>query len=88
MSASVLFIAFARPDATRRTFERIRAARPTTLYVSIDAPRPERGAEERALVDEVTAIATAVDWPCALHTQFSDHNRGPGGGPRWPWTGS
>ena len=83
MSAPVLFIAFARPDATRRTFERIKAAQPTSLYVSIDAPRPERGAAERNQVDEVTAIATAVDWPCTLHTQFSDHNRGPGRGPRW-----
>lgn len=83
ISAPVLLIAFNRPEATRRTFERIRAARPTRLYVSIDAPRPERGAPERALVAEVTHLATSVDWPCELRTQASDHNRGPGGGPRW-----
>jgi hypothetical protein len=83
VSAPVLFIAFARPEQTLQTFARIRQAQPSALYVSIDAPRTDRGAAERALVDEVTEIATAVNWPCTLHTQFSDHNRGPGGGPRW-----
>lgn len=70
---------FNRPDTTRRVFEAIRAARPPRLYVAADGPRLDR-LNEAAICDEVRAVATAVDWPCEVHTLFRDENLGCGHG--------
>jgi hypothetical protein len=73
----VLFLVFNRPEQTARVFEAIRAARPERLYVAADGPRPDRlGEAERC--DQVRAIATAVDWPCQLHTLMRSENLGCG----------
>lgn len=56
-------------------FEAIRQARPPRLYVAADGPRRGHAGEaERCL--EVRRLATAVDWPCAVHTLFRDDNLG------------
>lgn len=68
---------FNRPDLTRAVFERIRAARPQTLLVVADGPRTARIGEEE-LCGTTRKIATAVDWPCRVLTNFSDVNMGCG----------
>jgi hypothetical protein len=73
----VLFIVFARPDATTKVFEAIRKARPARLYVAADGPRADK-AGEKERCDEVRRIATNVDWPCELRTLFRDTNLGCG----------
>jgi len=75
--APVLFLVFNRPERTRQVFEAIRAARPPQLFVAADGPRPDRGAEAEQCA-AVRAIATAVDWPCELHTLFREGNLGCG----------
>lgn len=70
-----LLLVFNRPDTTARVFEAIRAARPPRLYVAADGARPGRAGEAQA-VAEVRRIATAVDWPCELHTELRDRNLG------------
>jgi len=72
---AVLLLAFNRPEATARVFERIRNARPPRLYVAVDGPRASRP-EEAALCAEVRRIATSVDWPCELQTRYRDTNLG------------
>jgi len=52
----------------------IRAARPPRLYVAADGPRDRPN--EAELCQEARAIATAVDWPCEVHTLFRDANLG------------
>ena len=37
----VLFIAFARPHATKEVFEAIKKIRPKHLYIAADAPRSD-----------------------------------------------
>jgi hypothetical protein len=74
-NSPVLLLAFNRPDTTARVFEAIRNARPPRLYVAVDGPRDSRPGEA-ALCAEVRRIASAVDWPCELHTQFREENLG------------
>ena len=71
----VIYLVFNRPEATRQSFAIIRAARPPRLLVVADGPRPHvpDDAEKCRLVRE---IATAVDWPCRVDTDFSAANLG------------
>jgi hypothetical protein len=76
-SAPVLFLVFNRPERTHQVFQAIRAAQPSRLFVAADGPRSDRPADaERCAA--VRAIATAVDWPCELHTLFRTTNLGSG----------
>lgn len=56
-------------------FEAIRHARPPRLYVAADGPRASRP-DEAARCEEVRRIASAVDWPCELHTLYRERNLG------------
>ena len=73
--APVLFLVFNRPDVTAKVFEAIRAAQPPRLYVAADGPRPDKTGEAER-VAQTRQIATAVDWPCEVHTLFRDENLG------------
>lgn len=50
IDSAVLFLAFRRPDLTRRVWNAIRAAAPRRVYVACDGPRPDRP-------DDVAAVA-------------------------------
>ncbi len=75
MNSPVLFMVFNRPELTRASFETIRRAGPPRLYVAADGPRDDRPDDE-ALCREARAAATAVDWPCKVHTLFRKRNLG------------
>jgi hypothetical protein len=75
MKSPILFLVFNRPETTRAAFAAIRLARPEHLYVAADGPRPDRAGEVERCA-EVRRIATAVDWPCEVHTLLRDHNLG------------
>lgn len=71
----IVFIVFNRPEHTRRVFQRIAQVRPTQLLVVADAARTARPGED-LLCREVREIATRVDWPCKLQTNFATENFG------------
>jgi hypothetical protein len=75
LNTAVLFLVFNRPDTTSQVFEAIRKARPPKLYVAADGPRLDREGELEKCA-QVREIATAIDWPCELHTLFRDLNQG------------
>lgn len=75
MRSPILFLIFNRPDTTRQVFEAIRSARPPRLYIAADGPRKDRINEDKRCA-EVRSIATAIDWPCEIHTLFRDQNLG------------
>lgn len=75
MRSAVLFVVFNRPDTTARVFEAIRAARPPRLYVAADGPRDGKPGEAQRCA-EVRQLATAIDWPCELHTALRPANLG------------
>jgi hypothetical protein len=72
----VVFLVFNRPELTSRVFARIRDARPTTLFVVADGPRPDHpgDAEKCRRVREL--IIRGVDWPCEVIRDFSEINLG------------
>lgn len=71
-----MFIIFNRADTAGKVFDEIRRARPETLLVIGDAPRPgvpkdvEGCASTRAILDR-------IDWPCRVLTNFPEANLGP-----------
>ena len=75
----VLLIIHKRPQLTEQVFSRIRAVRPTQLFVAADGPACPA---DRVLCMAARDIVRQVDWECEVHTKFSDVNLGSGGGPR------
>jgi len=75
LSTPVAFFIFNRADTTARVFEAIRQARPRTLLVIADGPRPSRPGE-RALCAATRAVVDAVDWDCEVIRHFSEDNLG------------
>jgi hypothetical protein len=77
MTPPVLLLIFNRPKLTRITFDRIRAARPSQLFIHADGPRPDRS-DDKAACRETREIANNVDWPCDVHRLFRQENMGCG----------
>jgi hypothetical protein len=69
----VVFIVFNRPDLTARVLDRIRAARPRSLYVIADGPRDDA---DRPLCQAVRVLIDGIDWNCQVIRDFSEHNLG------------
>ena len=71
----VIFIVFNRPEQTEAVFRRIAQVRPPRLLVIADGPRKHR-LGELTICEKVRQIATQVDWPCDVLTNFSTVNLG------------
>jgi hypothetical protein len=75
MNIVLLFLVFNRPEQTAAVFEAIRQARPSRLYVAADGPR-DNSPDDFERCATVRRIATAIDWPCDLHTLLRPANLG------------
>jgi len=75
--APVLLIAFNRPAETLKTLNAIRAARPKSLRLAIDGPRPGRDDDAEA-TEAVAQLAERVDWPCDVQVIRQPENLGCG----------
>lgn len=73
--APILIIAFNRPDVSSQTFEYIRKAEPSKLYVAVDGAREGKEGEAR-LVEEVKAIYQNIDWSCNIKYKYNESNKG------------
>jgi hypothetical protein len=75
VQVAVAYVVFNRPSHVKKTFDALRKARITKLYVIADGPRAEiatdidRCAEVRTLVEQ-------IDWPCLVYRNYSDINLG------------
>ncbi|HEY4288445.1 MAG TPA: hypothetical protein VGN00_15180 [Puia sp.] len=74
-SSPILLIVFNRPSHARAVFEKVRAARPSRLYVAVDGPREHRP-EDAALVQETIGIYENIDWPCEVRRLVRKDNLG------------
>lgn len=63
LTTPVLFLCFNRPEKTQQVFDCIRRAKPSKLYVAIDAPREGRP-DDVEKCNKVKEIVHNVDWPC------------------------
>jgi len=75
LKTAVTLMVFNRPEATRRVFAAVAAARPTRLFLIADGPRADRP-EEVERCEEVRKIVSAVDWQCQVETNFAAQNMG------------
>lgn len=67
----VLFITFARPDYAKKTFQAIRASKPSKLYFYSNKSRNGENDETRRN-DEVRSLIKLVDWECELKIFFRE----------------
>lgn len=86
LTTPVLFLVFNRPEKTKEVFEVIRQARPTKLYVAVDAPRETRE-DDIINCKKVKEIVHNVDWPCKA--QYLEQTKNLGctlsGKTAWDW---
>ncbi|AWW47463.1 glycosyltransferase family 2 protein [Polynucleobacter paneuropaeus] len=75
LTTPVAFFIFNRPRETRRVFEEIAKAKPKTLFVIADGPRPNVMGED-IKVFETREIIKKINWDCELLTNFSNINLG------------
>lgn len=73
----VLFCIFNRPHLVERSFQAIREARPSLLFVAADGPRALHDID-RALCEQSRRVIEGIDWPCNVKTLFREENLGCG----------
>lgn len=73
LDVPIAFVIFNRPGPTKISFQQIRSARPTKLFLISDAARANRP-QEAKLVQECRHIAEQVDWPCEVTKIYADQN--------------
>ena len=73
--APVVLMGYRRPTLTSQVFQAIRTAKPSTLFLVMDGPKPDEEDDERA-VAEARAEVEHVDWECVVHRIYSETNLG------------
>ena len=73
--APVALLLFNRPEVTRKVLERVLAAKPESVYVIADGPRPGHPDDAR-LCQEVRDMVTRAPWDCPVHTELAETNMG------------
>lgn len=72
---AVLCIFFARPEVFEKSFETVRRARPKTLLLWQDGPRPNRE-DDIVNIQKCREIAENIDWECTVYKNYHDENMG------------
>lgn len=73
LTTPVAFFIYKRPEATKRSFNQIKIAKPKELFIVADGPK---NPDEELKVEETRKILKEVDWDCQVHTNISDVNMG------------
>jgi len=71
----VLLLFFNRPEHASTVLERVRAVRPSRVYVHCDGPRAGVAGEAEK-VAAVRALVNTIDWQCEVYTLFRAKNMG------------
>lgn len=74
---AVALIFFNRPDCLQRTFDAIRTARPSKLFLIQDGPRDNRPDDVKNIA-LCRDIVSKINWECEVTELFSDVNLGCG----------
>ena len=70
----VLLIFFNRPQILKYTFERIREARPSILFLYQDGMREEK--KDKESVQACRDIVSNIDWECVVYRKYQKKNFG------------
>lgn len=71
----VLIIFFARSSTLQKVFDSIKEARPSTLLLWQDGPRPGNINDVKG-IKECRRIFDDIDWDCTVHTNYHEENMG------------
>ncbi len=74
----IIYVFFNRPDVTKRTFARIRAQRPTRLYLIADGPRAARPTDAERCQQTRAIVEGMLDWDCEVTRDYAGENMGCG----------
>ncbi len=77
----ILLLIFNRPLHTQQVVDRIRAIKPTELFVGADGPRSTHPEDIIRCKETRKIVMQAIDWPCEVSTLFRDANLGCGRAP-------
>lgn len=72
----ILLVFFNRENIVMRTFERIRVAQPSKLYLACDGAREDHDGEQKVVENLRNTLLSKVDWECEVKTRFLDKNVG------------
>lgn len=76
VDVAVLLLFFTRTEITVRTFNQIRKARPSRLYLYQDGPREGRKDDEVNIKKCRESIEAMIDWDCEVHRYYQEKNYG------------
>ena len=76
LTPPVLFVVFNRIETVKRTFEAIRKAAPSQLFVAADGPRDFVPQEQEKCQQVRDYIQNNIDWDCEVKTRFLEKNLG------------
>lgn len=71
--AAVLILFFNRPGFLEKTFESVRRARPSRLFLYQDGPR---GEADLPALQACREVVSHIDWQCDVQTNYQTVNRG------------
>lgn len=77
-SVPVLYIVFNRLDTVKQSFEAVRSAQPSRLYLAADGPRKNRKGEAERCEEVRQWVLSHIDWNCEVHRRFQKENVGCG----------
>lgn len=76
VDVAVLLLFFTRTRVTTFTFEQIRQARPTRLYLYQDGPREGRPDDIENIRKCREKVESMIDWDCEVHKLYQEKNYG------------
>lgn len=74
----VLLITYKRLDTTQKVLEKIAEVKPKYLFVSSNAPNPEKIDDSEKVFAVRSMIENRIDWPCELKKLYRKEHVGPG----------
>jgi hypothetical protein len=77
----ILLITFNRPDHTQKVFDEIMKQKPKSLFIFQDGVRVGNEDDKIRCAAVREIFTRQLEWPCELHTFYSDVNLGCGRGP-------
>ena len=75
---AILLLIFNRLDLTKKTFQAIKATKPTKLYIASDGPRNHIKGERELVLKVRDYVISNIDWESQVKTRFNTDNIGCG----------
>jgi len=74
LNTPILFLVYQDVETTLLVFDRIREAKPNSLYIAADGPKSD---DEREVCNYLrTSLLDRIDWDCEVYTLFRESNLG------------